>query len=116
MKKILIIGGIAIILLTAFAVFAKKSGMIGKETFTKVVVEAVDNQEVIGIVTASGKIYPQTEVKVSPDVPGEIIELYVEEGDSVKAGQLLLKLKPDDYSTAINRSVSTYNNAQAGIG
>ena len=122
MKRLLIILGIVLALLMAFAFIAKKQGWIGGENLTKVAINQIEEQEIIGIVSASGKIHPQTEVKISPDVPGEIVELYVEEGDSVKVGDIILRLKPDDYRTAINRSISVLNSqkansatAQAGV-
>ena len=115
MKRLLIILAAIVVLLLIFAVVGKKMGWIGKEEVSKVSAEQAEKREIIGIVSASGKIHPETEVKISPDVPGEIIELYVEEGDSVKKGQLLLKIKADDYESAISRSVATYNNTRAGV-
>ncbi len=115
MKKLLIILGILVFLLLAAAVFAKKSGVIGGDNLTKVAVEEAQNREVIGLVSATGKIYPASEVNISPDVPGEIVELYVEEGDSVVKGQILAKIDAEDYVTAIDRSISTLNNTKANM-
>ena len=61
----------------------KSAGVIGKEESTKVSVEKVEQRTITEVVTASGKVYPEVEVKVSPDVSGEITELTVQEGDSV---------------------------------
>ncbi len=115
MKKLLIILGIIAAVLIVGLVLAKSQGWIGQEKLTKVAAEQAKEREVLGMVSATGKIYPETEVKISPDVPGEIIELYVEEGDSVKQGQLLLKIKADDYQNMIDRNISTLNNTKAGV-
>ncbi|OAV43091.1 HlyD family secretion protein [Lewinella sp. 4G2] len=72
--------------------------------------KARDIQE---IVSASGKIFPQTEVKISSDVSGEVVELYVEEGDSVKAGQLLAKIDADAYQSQVARGVAGVNSSKA---
>ena len=56
------------------------------------------------IITANGKIQPETEVKITPDVSGEIVELVVKDGDDVKKGQFLLKIKPDNYISARDRA------------
>lgn len=65
------------------------------------------------IVTGSGKIFPEKEIAISSDVSGEIIDLYVAEGDSVKAGQLLAKIDPDSYISAVERGKASLNNAKA---
>ncbi len=80
---------------------------------TKVFTENAEQRSVQETVSASGKIFPQTEVKISSDVSGEIVELYVEEGDSVTAGQLLAKIDPDTYQSQVQRGVATVNSAKA---
>lgn len=115
MKKTIIILSILLGVIIVGGVIAKNAGLIAKEEYTKVSVEVANKQEVIGMVSASGKIYPEKEVKISPDVSGEIIDIFVEEGDSVKAGQILFKIRPDDYKTAISKSISTLNNTKAGV-
>ena len=60
-------------------------------------------REIVEIITANGKIQPETEVIISPDVSGEIVELVVKEGDEVEKGQYLLKIKPEAYQMARNR-------------
>jgi len=65
------------------------------------------------IVTGSGKIFPEKEIKISSDVSGEIVELYVVEGDSVKAGQVLAKIDPESYVSAVERGKASLNNAKA---
>ncbi len=64
-------------------------------------------------VSASGRIFPEKEVKISSDVSGEIVELYVSEGDSVVAGQILVKIDPDAYLSAVERGKATVNSAKA---
>ena len=78
---------VAIAGLVAFAAWKQKSKPKGE----KIYVEAVKLRTIKETVAASGKVFPQTEVKISSDVSGEIVELYVEEGDSVTMGQLLAK-------------------------
>jgi len=65
-------------------------------------------------VSASGKIQPEVEVKVSPDVSGEIVSLNVAEGDSVVAGQELLKIRPDNYVSLLARAEAQVNAQKAG--
>ena len=65
------------------------------------------------IVSGSGKIFPEKEIAISSDVSGEIINLYVSEGDSVKQGQLLARIDPDTYVSAVERGKASLNNAKA---
>src|SRR5688500_12031519 len=95
-RTIYIIGSILILLLLG-AFLAKKNGWIGKKKGTEVMVAKAKKANSVEKVSASGKIQPEVEVKISPDVSGEITELYVEEGDSVVKGQLLLKIRADNY-------------------
>ncbi len=64
-------------------------------------------------ITANGKIQPRTEVKISPDVSGEIIELYVVEGDQVKAGDPLMVIKQEVYQSALSRAEAALNSSRA---
>ncbi len=73
-------------------------------------VKARDIQETV---LASGKIFPKTEVKISSDVSGEVVELYVKEGDTVRAGQLLARVNPDSYESAVERARASVNSARA---
>jgi HlyD family secretion protein len=120
-KKIwFILGGILLALILGL-LLAKQQGWIGKVDPTEVVFAKAKNADIIEKVTASGKIQPELEVKISPDVSGEIIELYVEEGDSVRKGQLLLKIRPDNYesflaraSASVSASKAQYEQSKAG--
>lgn len=78
-----------------------------------VAMEAVQRHTIREKVSASGKIFPETEVKISSDVSGEIIALYVREGDSVRAGQVLARIQPDQYETAVARTQQGVNLANA---
>lgn len=79
----------------------------------KVQVEAIEKRTIKEMVSASGKVFPQTEVKISSDVSGEIVQLLVEEGDSVVSGQLLAKIDPDAYQSQVERGVAGVNSAKA---
>ncbi|MBA3649021.1 MAG: efflux RND transporter periplasmic adaptor subunit [Chitinophagales bacterium] len=111
-RLLIIIAAIAIILVIVLIV-GKKQGWVGGGNATDVSVEKVSRRTIIEKVSASGKIYPQVEVKLSPDVSGEITQLNVEEGDSVKEGQLLAKIKPDIYQAELDRAVAAMNTAKA---
>ena len=91
---------------------------IGKSTRsqgTKVTVEKVTLQTITESVAASGKIYPETEVKISPEVSGEIIALTVEEGDTVTKGQLLVKINPAIYSSMVNQAEASVQQTRAQV-
>ena len=99
------------ILLIAF--IGKIAGWWGKEIITQVATEKATKMTLTESVSASGKIEPVKEVKISPDVSGEIVELKVKEGDHVEQGQLLAKIRPDVYEASLNRSVSLVNQSKA---
>ncbi len=98
-------------LLIMFQVYRSSNRSTGE----RVSVEKVERREILETVAASGKIYPETEVKISSDVSGEVVELMVEEGDSVVSGQLLAKVDPDAYQSAVERGIATVNNAKAQL-
>ncbi len=76
-------------------------------------VEKVQRRTIRETVSASGKIFPEIEVKISSDVSGEIVELYVKEGDSVTVGQVLAKIKPDEYQSAVEQGEAALNTARS---
>lgn len=84
-----------------------------EEEGIKVEVQELSKRTILETVTASGKVYPEKEVKISSDVSGEIVELYVTEGDTVRAGQLLAKIDPESYVSAVARGKASVNNAKA---
>jgi HlyD family secretion protein len=113
-KKLLwfiIILAVVIILL----VVLKKAGVFGKEEGIKVSAEKAMKRTITEIVTASGKIYPEVEVKMSPDISGEIVELTVQEGDSVKKGQELAKIYADIYTTQRNQAAAQVDQQKAQV-
>ena len=104
---------IVIILLIAIVATAWSQGWLNKDEKISVNLAKAEKRTIIEKVSASGTVQPEKEVKISPDVPGEIIELHVEEGDSVKTGQLLIKLKPDNFEAALSRAEAGLNQQQA---
>ena len=112
-KKLIFSALGVLVILIVFLVVGKKAGWIGKEFAMSVSVQKVENKTITEFITANGKIQPKTEVKISPDVSGEIIELYVMEGDLVNAGAPLCVIKPDIYISAVNRSEAALNSSKA---
>ncbi len=101
----------AVIAIVAYVAFKGQSKPKGEE----ITVEKVSKRTIKEMVGASGKVFPETEVKISSDVSGEIVELYVEEGDSVVAGQLLCKVDPDTYKSMVERGEATVNSSKAQV-
>ena len=106
---------IATALLIVLLAVAKRSGWIGKESTTEVEVAESFRTDIIEIVTASGKIQPELEVKISPEVSGEIVALDIQEGDAVTEGQLLLRINPDIYEAAVNRTQAAVNSTRSSV-
>lgn len=86
-----------------------------KETGIKVTAEKVTRRTIVETVTASGKVYPEIEVKVSPDISGEITELTVQEGDSVRKGQVLARIYADIYSSQRDEASARVAQSQATV-
>lgn len=91
----------------------KMAGVFGKNEGTKVTSEKAQMRNITEVVNASGKIYPEIEVKVSPDISGEITELNVQEGDSVKKGQVLARIYADIYDIQRNQAASGVSQSEA---
>jgi len=108
-RNILIAVGVVLILL----VIARKSGMLGKEDNIRVTAEKVTKKTIVETVSASGKVQPEVEVKISADVSGEVVDIFVKEGDLVKKGMLLAKINPEIYKSALDRSVAAVNTSKA---
>jgi HlyD family secretion protein len=106
---------IAVIVLIVFAITGKKMGWIGQRESVSVTVEKAQARTITESVAANGKVQPEIEVKISPDVSGEVVEMYVKEGDEVKMGQLLAKINPNIYVSAVDRMVAALNTAKANI-
>lgn len=105
--------GIAAIVLFGGLVAAKQIGIIGKPPTTDVDLAVARRTNIIERVSASGRVQPEIEVKISPDVSGEIIAMYVKEGDPVRAGQLLCRIRPDNYESFSARAEATVNQSRA---
>jgi HlyD family secretion protein len=112
-KKTWYIIGAAVVLIFGGLGLAKKMEWIGKVEPTEVEYAQVVRGTIVEKVSASGKIQPEVEVKVSPDVSGEIVSLKVAEGDSVVAGQELLKIRPDNYVSLLARAEAQVNAMKA---
>lgn len=106
--------GLAVILIIIL-VAGKKAGWFGKDFQIKVSTKTVESKTITEQITANGKVQPETEIKISPDVSGEIIEMNIKEGEEVKKGQLLLTIKPDIYIQSYNRSLATLSSSQARL-
>ena len=85
-----------------------------KEDLIEVTVEEAERRSITSIVSATGRIFPETEVKISSEVAGEIIELPVVEGQRVEKGDLLVKVDPDRYETQLRQRKVSINTAEAG--
>ena len=93
-----------------------------KDSAEKVAVEKAVKRTIIESVNASGKVYPEVEVKISPDISGEVTELNVEEGDSVRRGQILARIYADIYAlqrdeaaARVNQTAATVDNGSAAL-
>ncbi|WP_293788440.1 efflux RND transporter periplasmic adaptor subunit [uncultured Pedobacter sp.] len=106
---------ITVVAIVVLLVVLKLAGVIGGNKTEKVTTEKASDKTVVETVTASGKIQPETEVKLSSEVSGEVVELKVKEGDIVKAGQLLCKVRPDVLQSGYERTVATFNAQKASV-
>ena len=103
------------VFLVIIAIIGKKAGWIGKQKEIEVDLGKVERKTIVEKVSASGMVQPVTEVRLSPDVSGEIIELWIEEGDSVYVGQPLVKLRPDNYISTLESSEAMLNQQKANL-
>ncbi len=104
---------VGLVLAIIILIGLKKAGIIGKEEGLKVAIEKVSKRTIIETVTASGKISPEVEVKVSPDISGEIVELSVEEGDTVHRGQIVAKIYADIYASQRDQAAAGVDQSKA---
>ncbi len=111
MKRIYWIIIIGVALIAIIVVFQILKGSAPTEIYT----EKAAMRNIIEVVSATGKIQPETELKLSSDVSGEITEMKVKEGDQVKKGDLLCRIKPDLYVSAIDRVSATVNTTKANL-
>jgi len=106
---------IATVILIIIAIIGKRLAWFGNENEFEINTEKATKRTIVEIITANGKIQPETEVKISSDVSGEIVELNVKEGDEVIKGDLLLKIKPDTYISGIERMEASLNSSKANF-
>lgn len=111
MKKVIwiVVIGVAVLVLAITLKKCSSSDTINVAT------EEAAKRNITELVSANGKIQPEVEVKISSDVSGEIVELYVKEGDQVKKGDLLCKINPLIYESNSSRMVATLNGAKANL-
>jgi len=115
-KKNIIRLSIAVgIILIVFLLIAKKSGWIGGDATLEVFTEKVTKRSITESVSASGKIKPEVEIKISPFISGEVVKLLVKEGDEVKQGQLLAEIDPEIYKSSYEQSLAILNGQKAGL-
>src|SRR5438128_8185454 len=109
-RKVIVFSTIGLVLagLTLAAIFRKREPVITVQT------EKVARRNITETVVANGKIQPVLQVKISPEVSGEIIELPFKEGQDVKKGDLLLKIKPDYYTANRRSAEAGYQSAVSG--
>jgi HlyD family secretion protein len=104
-----------LVVLILLLIILKKAGVLGKDEGTKVTAEKAVKRSITEIVTASGKVYPEVEVKISSDISGEIVELNVLEGDTVRKGQVLAKIYADIYASQRDQAAAVVAQNQAQV-
>ena len=113
-KVLYILGGVIVVLIL-FAIIGKSAGFVGQKKKLKVEVSKAEKSTIIEKVSASGQVQPVVEIQLSPEVSGEIIELEVEEGDSVSKGDFLLRIRPDNFQSAYDQAVAGLNQQKAAL-
>jgi HlyD family secretion protein len=104
-----------VVLLLIIAAIGKQKNWFGKGDLQQVAIEKSEKRAIVETVTASGKINPETEVKLSSEVSGEIIGLYVKEGDSVKKGDLLVEINPSIYEAQASQASANVSQVKANL-
>jgi len=110
--KYIIIGAVALLVL---AFIAGKLGWIGGPKAVQIATDKAEKRTVQETVSASGKVQPEKEVKLSSEVSGEIVELNIKEGEVVKQGQILCRIKPDILQSGYDRAVASLNSQRAAL-
>ncbi len=113
-RPLYILLGVAGLLLVVLGV-GRAQGWFGGKKSTEVETAAAERATIVEKVSASGSVQPVVEVKISPEVSGEIIDLFVEEGDSVIMGTLLLRINPDNFEAALERALANLNQQKANL-
>jgi HlyD family secretion protein len=114
-KTTYILVGAAVLLVVVLVTLSKMGLMGSKETVLEVEVAKANEITIVETVSATGKIQPEIEVKISSEVSGEIIALPIKEGQVVKKGDLLVKINPDLYTSGYNRTVAGLSQTKAGL-
>lgn len=114
-NKLLYIGIGVVGFLILFLIIGKSQGWIGKAKTLEVDVSKAKKVSITEKVSASGTVQPVIEVKLAPEVSGEITDLTVEDGDSVKQGDVLVKIRPDVWKSQLERSEAAYNQQLANL-
>src|SRR5882672_4308267 len=110
---IYLIGGLVVLILFLF--IGKSMGLIGKAKEIEVEFAKAKKVSITEKVSASGTVQPVIEVKLAPEVSGEIIELNVEDGDSVKLGEPLVKIRPDTWLSQLERTEASLSQQKANL-
>lgn len=103
------------LILLVLVVVGSKLGWFGKGEVVKVAIDKVIQKDVVELVSASGKIHPEVEVKLSSEVSGEVVELTVKEGDYIKKGQILCRIKPDILKSGYDRAIASLQAQRANL-
>ncbi len=106
---------ITLIVIGVIIIFSLIGRCGGGDDGYRVTVESAELRDIVEIVTTNGRVRPVTEVKMAPDVSGEIVELNVEEGEYVEHGQLLARINPDIYESMLDRAEASLNQARASL-
>ena len=114
-KTIYILLGAAVVIIGLLIVLSKSGAIGNKDKGKSVEITNVNSTTIIETVSATGKIQPEIEVKISSEVSGEIIALNVIEGQVVKKGDLLVKINPDLYTSGYNRTLSNLSGTKANL-
>src|SRR6056297_1554713 len=110
-KRNYIILAVAVVVLIVIGVVSKKSG---GNTY-KVLTTEAKKRDITESVAANGKIQPEKDVVINSDVAGQIVEMHVNEGDQVNEGDLLLRINPDLFESALSRAEAALNSARANL-
>ncbi len=113
-KKLKWIIGILLLLIVLLVVLSK-AGVLGKDEGIQVTTEKAATRNITETVTATGKVFPEVEVKITPDISGQIVDLEVQEGDTVHKGQVLAKIYADIYSSQRDQAAAVVAQSQAQV-
>ncbi len=106
---------LAVIVLMVIGIIGKGKGWFGGSGTTRVETDLVVRRTIVEVVSASGKIQPEKEIKLAPEVSGEIVDLRVAEGQQVKKGELLARINPDLIEAAVDRARASLDQSKANL-